>query len=175
MVLAWTVRRTIYGRYLLSAGGNERAAIMAGVPVARVKIATYVIAAVLAGLAGLIVVADQFGLGRRADRSVDELDAIAAAVVGGAALAGGRGADPWDAAGRRLHSVDGLYADRQRHLGRDDADRDGGDHRRGRLAATRAEGVMKKLFWGWPCRRLGRAGPADRLWRAALRQFRLGL
>lgn len=90
LVLAWTVRRTIYGRYLLSAGGNERAAIMAGVPVARVKIATYVIAAVLAGLAGLIVVAINSASDAARIGQLMELDAIAAAVVGGAALAGGR-------------------------------------------------------------------------------------
>lgn len=90
LVLAWVVRRTIYGRYLLSAGGNERAAIMAGVPVARVKIATYVIAALLAGLAGLIVVAINSASDAARIGQLMELDAIAAAVVGGAALAGGR-------------------------------------------------------------------------------------
>ena len=90
LVLGWVVRRTIYGRYLLSAGGNERAAIMAGVPVARVKIATYVIAAVLAGLAGLIVVAINSASDAARIGQLMELDAIAAAVVGGAALAGGR-------------------------------------------------------------------------------------
>ncbi len=90
LILGWVVRRTIYGRYLLSAGGNERAAIMAGVPVARVKIATYVIAAVLAGLAGLIVVAINSASDAARIGQLMELDAIAAAVVGGAALAGGR-------------------------------------------------------------------------------------
>ncbi|RCW79613.1 ABC transporter permease [Paracoccus lutimaris] len=90
LILGWVVRRTIYGRYLLSAGGNERAAVMAGVPVARVKIATYVIAAVLAGLAGLIVVAINSASDAARIGQLMELDAIAAAVVGGAALAGGR-------------------------------------------------------------------------------------
>jgi galactofuranose transport system permease protein len=90
VLVALVVRRTIYGRYLLAVGGNERAAVMSGVPVARVKIATYIIASTLAGLAGLIVVAinsasDAARIGR-----LMELDAIAAAVVGGAALSGGR-------------------------------------------------------------------------------------
>lgn len=90
LVIALVVRRTIYGRQLLAVGGNERAAVMAGVPVARVKIATYVIAAVLAGLAGLIVVAINSASDAARIGQLMELDAIAAAVVGGAALSGGR-------------------------------------------------------------------------------------
>lgn len=90
LLLAWVVRKTIYGRYLLSVGGNERAAVMAGVPVAWVKIATYVIAATLAGLAGLIVVAINSASDAARIGQLMELDAIAAAVVGGAALSGGR-------------------------------------------------------------------------------------
>ena len=88
--LALVVRRTIYGRYLLSVGGNERAAVLSGVPVARIKIATYVIAATLAGLAGLIVVAINSASDAARIGQLMELDAIAAAVVGGAALSGGR-------------------------------------------------------------------------------------
>lgn len=90
IVIALVVRRTIYGRYLLSVGGNERAATLSGVPVARVKIATYVIAATLAGLAGMIVVAQNSASDAARIGQLMELDAIAAAVVGGAALSGGR-------------------------------------------------------------------------------------
>jgi galactofuranose transport system permease protein len=90
LVLAWIVRRTVYGRYLLAVGGNERAAVLAGVPVARVKLATYMIAATLAGLAGLIVVAINSASDAARIGQLMELDAIAAAVVGGAALSGGR-------------------------------------------------------------------------------------
>lgn len=90
IVIALVVRRTIYGRYLLSVGGNERAATLSGVPVARVKIATYVIAATLAGLAGMIVVAQNSASDAARIGLLMELDAIAAAVVGGAALSGGR-------------------------------------------------------------------------------------
>ena len=90
LVIALVVRRTIYGRYLLSVGGNERASVLAGAPVARVKIATYVIAATLAGLAGLIVVAQNSASDAARIGQLMELDAIAAAVVGGAALSGGR-------------------------------------------------------------------------------------
>lgn len=90
LVLGWIVRRTVYGRYLLAVGGNERAAVLAGVPVARVKLATYMIAATLAGLAGLIVVAINSASDAARIGQLMELDAIAASVVGGAALSGGR-------------------------------------------------------------------------------------
>ncbi|TNC64490.1 ABC transporter permease [Rubellimicrobium roseum] len=90
LVVALVVRKTIYGRYLLSIGGNERAAALAGTPVARVKIATYMICSMLAGLAGLIVVAINSASDAARVGNLMELDAIAAAVVGGAALSGGR-------------------------------------------------------------------------------------
>lgn len=90
VAIALLVRRTIYGRMLLAVGGNPTAAALAGVPVARVKIATYMIASTLAGLAGLIVVAQNSASDAARIGSLMELDAIAAAVVGGAALAGGR-------------------------------------------------------------------------------------
>ncbi|MBP1807239.1 ABC transporter permease [Rubellimicrobium aerolatum] len=90
LVVALVVRRTIYGRYLLSVGGNEKAAALAGTPVARVKIATYAICSLLAGLAGLIDVAINSASDAARVGNLMELDAIAAAVVGGAALSGGR-------------------------------------------------------------------------------------
>jgi simple sugar transport system permease protein/ribose transport system permease protein len=89
-IVALVVRKTIYGRYLLSVGGNERAAALAGTPVAKVKIWTYVICSTLAGLAGLIVVAQNSASDAARIGSLMELDAIAAAVVGGVALSGGR-------------------------------------------------------------------------------------
>jgi ribose/xylose/arabinose/galactoside ABC-type transport system permease subunit len=90
VAVALAVRRTIYGRYLLSIGGNERAAELAGVPVRRVKTLTYMACSVLAGLAGLVVVAQNSASDAARIGQLMELDAIAAAVVGGAALAGGR-------------------------------------------------------------------------------------
>ena len=89
-VAAWAMRSTSFGRYVLAIGGNEAAARLAGVPVTRVKLAVYVISALLAGLAGLINVA----INRSADASRlgenMELDAIAAVAVGGTSLMGGR-------------------------------------------------------------------------------------
>lgn len=90
LAVGLVVRRTLYGRYLLTVGGNERAAALAGAPVAAVKIWTYAICSVLAGLAGLIVVAQNSASDAARIGNLMELDAIAAAVVGGAALSGGR-------------------------------------------------------------------------------------
>lgn len=90
IAIAWLVGRTVYGRYLLAVGGNEKAADMAGVPVRAVKISTYVICSTLAGLAGMIVVAINSASDAARNGNLMELDAIAAAVVGGALLSGGR-------------------------------------------------------------------------------------
>ena len=86
----WIVARTTFGRQLLAVGGNERAARLAGVPVRRVKIGVYVICAGLSGLAGLIVVAINSASDAARIGNLMELDAIAAAVVGGALLQGGK-------------------------------------------------------------------------------------
>ena len=90
VIFALVVRRTTFGRYILATGGNASAARLAGVPVARTKLAVYVIAGLLAGLAGLIVVS----LTAEADPSTIgisfELNAIAAVAVGGTPLVGGQ-------------------------------------------------------------------------------------
>lgn len=90
LVLFWLITRTVFGRYVLAVGGNERAAHLAGGPVRRVKIGVYMICAGLSGLAGLIVVAINSASDAARNGNLMELDAIAAAVVGGALLQGGR-------------------------------------------------------------------------------------
>lgn len=89
-VAFWMVTRTIHGRHLLAVGGNERAAELSGVPVRRVKIGVYIICAFLSGIAGLVVVAINSASDAARNGNLMELDAIAAAVVGGALLQGGR-------------------------------------------------------------------------------------
>lgn len=86
----YVVRYCASGRYLLAVGGNERAARMSGVPVTRVKIMAYATCSVLAGISGLIVVAINSASDAARIGNLMELDAIAAAVVGGAVLSGGR-------------------------------------------------------------------------------------
>ena len=83
-------RFTTYGAYLLAIGGNEQASRLAGINVNRIKIATYTISSALAGLAGILYVA-QFRQGKPDAGMGLELDAIAAVVIGGTSLMGGRG------------------------------------------------------------------------------------
>jgi ribose transport system permease protein len=82
--------RTIYGRYLRAIGENERAAAYTGLPVRGVRLAAYIGCGALAALAGLIHAARSHQ-GNPNDGVGYELDAIAAVVIGGTALAGGRG------------------------------------------------------------------------------------
>jgi ribose/xylose/arabinose/galactoside ABC-type transport system permease subunit len=87
---SWVMRATAFGRYILATGGNEPAARLAGVPVTRVKMMVYTISGLFCGVAGLIVIArlssaDPINVGLNM-----ELDAIAAAAVGGTVLTGGR-------------------------------------------------------------------------------------
>lgn len=86
----WLVRGTVFGRYLLAIGGNEKTARLAGAPVSPVKLASYIICAMLAGVAGLIVSAINSASDANQTGLFMELDAIAAAVVGGALLSGGK-------------------------------------------------------------------------------------
>ncbi len=89
-IAAWVVHSTTFGRYLLATGGNEAAARLAGVPVARIKLAVYVISGVLAGLAGLIVISINSSSDANLVGMDMELNAIAAVAVGGTPLTGGR-------------------------------------------------------------------------------------
>lgn len=86
----FVMRATSFGRYVVAVGGNEAAAHLAGVKVNRTKIAVYAISGLLAGLAGLIETA-RLGASDAAKVGLNiELDAIAAVVVGGTPLTGGR-------------------------------------------------------------------------------------
>jgi len=90
-LVAWFVlERTYVGRQIYAVGGNREAARLAGIPIRRRIVSTYVASAMLAGLVGMLVI----GRMNVADPSVGpgwELTAIAAAVVGGASLFGGEG------------------------------------------------------------------------------------
>jgi len=92
LVAAFVVvtRKTRFGRYLYAVGGNERASLLTGLRVNRIKVWVYTLGGGLAGVAGLLVTArldsaqPNAGLGY-------ELDSIAAVVIGGTSLSGGRG------------------------------------------------------------------------------------
>jgi ribose transport system permease protein len=90
LLTGFLLHYTRFGRYVFAIGGNEHAAIVTGVPVRRTKVAVYMISALSAGIAGVIetgwlgAVTTNLGSGM-------ELQVIAAAVIGGANLAGGIG------------------------------------------------------------------------------------
>ncbi len=90
-VVIWVlVTRTPFGRHLYATGGNERAAQLAGVPVRSVKMRVYIISGVCAAMAGLIIASELTSAAPQTGNTF-ELNAIAAVVIGGASLAGGRG------------------------------------------------------------------------------------
>ncbi|MEP4198281.1 MAG: ABC transporter permease [Aliishimia sp.] len=90
-VILWVVlNKTPLGEYILAVGGNEEAARIAGVPVALTKVATFVISGTLAAVAALILVG-RLGAAEPTIGNLWELDAIAAAAIGGASLMGGKG------------------------------------------------------------------------------------
>ncbi|TMJ42171.1 MAG: ABC transporter permease, partial [Alphaproteobacteria bacterium] len=90
LVAAWVLRRTLFGRSILAIGGNEKAAQLSGIAVAKVKLAVYAITGLCAGLAGLIVIAINSSSDANLVGLGSELDAIAAVAVGGTLLSGGK-------------------------------------------------------------------------------------
>ena len=82
--------RSAFGRWLYASGGNERAAELSGVPTRRVKITVYTLSGMLSAIAGLVLASQLTSAGPTAGVTY-ELTAIAAVVIGGAALTGGRG------------------------------------------------------------------------------------
>jgi ribose transport system permease protein len=85
--------QTAFGRHLYAVGGNAEAALVSGVPVKRVTVMAYALCGLLAGLGG-VVMASQLKSGSGTFGTKYELYAIAAAVVGGTSLSGGRGTMP---------------------------------------------------------------------------------
>ena len=90
-VLVWfAARRTTYGRQLVAIGGNKRAAELAGLPVKRVVITTYVVAGLLAAIAGVLLAARSQASDPTKLGQLMELSAITAVVIGGTPLSGGQ-------------------------------------------------------------------------------------
>jgi ribose transport system permease protein len=90
-IVAWVMlAKTPIGEYILAVGGNEEAARISGVPIARTKITAYVISGFLASLAAVILIA-RLGAAEPTLGNLWELEAIAAAAIGGASLMGGKG------------------------------------------------------------------------------------
>ena len=87
---AYVARSTPLGRHIYAVGGNERGAALSGVKVRRVKLAVYMFSGFCAALVGLII-ASQLQAAHPATGETFELNAIAAAVLGGTSMSGGRG------------------------------------------------------------------------------------
>ena len=90
LLLGAMLHLTQFGHYVYTIGGNARAAEFMGVDTPRVRFLTYLLVAVLAALAGVLLVM-QTASGQPAAATGYELTAIAAVIVGGATLGGGRG------------------------------------------------------------------------------------
>ena len=90
LVMAVVLHHSRFGRHVFALGGNENAAEQTGISVTRVKIAVYVISALAAGLQGIII-SGWLGSAPANMATSYELNVIAAAVIGGANLAGGIG------------------------------------------------------------------------------------
>lgn len=90
LVAAYIAARTPLGRHIYAVGGNERAAQLSGVKVARVKMFVYMFSGFCAAVAGLVI-SSQLVAAHPATGETFELNAIAAAVLGGTSMSGGRG------------------------------------------------------------------------------------
>jgi ribose transport system permease protein len=89
-IIGIVLHHTRFGRHVFALGGNEKAAALTGIAVERVKIAVYVLSALSAGFAGILMVG-WLGSAPANLATGYELTIIAAAVIGGANLAGGMG------------------------------------------------------------------------------------
>jgi ribose transport system permease protein len=86
----WYLKHSVTGRQIFAVGGNEQASLFSGLPVSWVKVKVYTFSGLTAGIAAMIMLGYYGSASSDAGKGY-ELDVIAAAVVGGASLAGGRG------------------------------------------------------------------------------------
>lgn len=90
LVVAFLMKRTTFGRYVLAIGGNRSASYLSGHPVRRTLLAVYVISGLLAAVAGIVATARLSASDPSNIGLLMELSAITAVVVGGTPLSGGR-------------------------------------------------------------------------------------
>ncbi len=104
LVVNFFLNNTRFGRHVYAIGGNETAAVVSGLNVDRVKILVYTVAGALSGLGGLLL-SSRTVVGSPIAGEGYELDAIAAAVVGGVSTSGGIGTVPGIMVGVLIFSV----------------------------------------------------------------------
>jgi D-xylose transport system permease protein len=91
LVLTFLAKRTTFGRHVYAVGGNAEAARRSGINVARVRVVVFMISGAMAGLGGVVLAARLNSVDLNAGGGTLLIDAIAAAVIGGTSLFGGRG------------------------------------------------------------------------------------
>lgn len=92
IIVTWILhRKTRYGRYVVAIGCNERAAVYSAINVNLIKVATYSLMGLLAGIAGLLQASRLNSVSSSSSGMLSELDAIAAVAVGGTSMRGGAG------------------------------------------------------------------------------------
>ncbi|MGL6199276.1 MAG: ABC transporter permease [Lachnospiraceae bacterium] len=90
LIANYMLNRSYIGRYVFAIGGNEEAARLAGVAVDKIKIGLYTVSGLLAGLAGVILMA-RISSGAPASGTGMEMDVVTAVVIGGVSINGGKG------------------------------------------------------------------------------------
>jgi D-xylose transport system permease protein len=91
LLLTFVAKRTTFGRHVYAVGGNAEAARRAGINVARVRILVFMLSSAMAGLGGIVLASRLRSVDLNAGGGTLLIDAIAAAVIGGTSLFGGRG------------------------------------------------------------------------------------
>ena len=90
IVISFLLGKTKFGTYIYAIGGNREAARLSGVPIKKVEIAVFTISGVLSAFAGLVLCSRMYS-GQPSVGNGYELDAIAACVLGGTSMSGGKG------------------------------------------------------------------------------------
>ncbi|MCB0046340.1 MAG: hypothetical protein KDD92_13010 [Caldilineaceae bacterium] len=91
VVLSFLANHTAFGRYVYAVGGNQNAAYRAGIPVGRIRVTVFMISSIMASLGGIILAARLRSVDTAAGSGNLLFNSIAAAVIGGTSLFGGRG------------------------------------------------------------------------------------
>jgi D-xylose transport system permease protein len=96
ILIDWLTKRTVFGRHIYAVGGNAESARRAGIQVDRVQISVFMLASMIAAIAGVLAASRLLAVNQSSGSSDFLLNAIAATVIGGTSLFGGRGS-AWSA------------------------------------------------------------------------------
>lgn len=91
LIIIIFVNRTAFGRHIFSVGSNERATFLSGINIHRIKIGVFAISGILVSIAGILEAARLGSMNSASSGRSYEMDAIAAVVIGGTSMSGGRG------------------------------------------------------------------------------------